>query len=72
MRAAPDGYTVTLCTIGHAITAARIRLPYDPVKDLAPISMLFSGTNYLLVHPSLGVKSLAEFIALAKSKPGSM
>ncbi len=73
-KAAPDGYTLLYGVTGANVIAPAIyrKLPYDPVKDLAPISMLFSGTNYLLVHPSLGVKSLAEFIALAKSKPGSI
>jgi tripartite-type tricarboxylate transporter receptor subunit TctC len=73
-KAAPDGYTLLYGVTGANVIAPAIyrKLPYDPVKDLAPISMLFSGTNYLLVHPSLGVKSLAEFIALAKSRPGSI
>ena len=73
-KSAADGYTLLYGVTGANVIAPAIyrKLPYDPVKDLAPISMLFSGTNYLLVHPSLGVKSLAEFIALAKSKPGSI
>jgi tripartite-type tricarboxylate transporter receptor subunit TctC len=73
-KSAADGYTLLYGVTGANVIAPAIyrKLPYDPVKDLAPISMLFSGTNYLLVHPSLGVKSLAEFIALAKAKPGSI
>ena len=73
-KAAADGYTLLYGVTGANVIAPAIyrKQPYAPVKDLAPISMLFSGTNYLLVHPSLGVKSLAEFIALAKSKPGQL
>src|SRR5712692_3520025 len=65
-RAAPDGYTVGGGTISsHAINAALYpKLPYDPVKDFAPITMLATLPNMLVVHPSLGVASVKELIAL--------
>ncbi len=69
-KANPDGYTVMMVTAGHTINPSVFaRLPYDPVKDLAAITML-SSTPYLFVaHPSLAAKNVAEMIALAKAKP---
>lgn len=66
----PDGYTIMMVTAGHTINpSVFIKLPYDPVKDLAAITML-SSTPYLFVaHPSLPAKNVAELIALAKAKP---
>jgi tripartite-type tricarboxylate transporter receptor subunit TctC len=58
---------------GYAANPAMYKsLPYDQAKDLAPVSMLASGPLVLVVHPSLGVKSVKELIALAKSKPGQI
>lgn len=72
-KATPDGYTILLLSSQFAIGAAmHARLPYDPVKDFAGISQVGSGTVTLLVHPSLGVKSVKEFIALAHAKPGQI
>jgi tripartite-type tricarboxylate transporter receptor subunit TctC len=70
-RAAPDGYTLGGGTISsHAINATLYpRLPYDPLKDFAPITMLATLPNMLIVHPSLNVNSVAELIALLKSNP---
>ena len=73
-RAAPDGYTLFFGTTAtQAITPHYYRkLAYDPVKDFAPISLI-AGAGYLLVvHPSLPVTSLKEFIAFAKAKPGAL
>ncbi|HEX2829141.1 MAG TPA: tripartite tricarboxylate transporter substrate binding protein [Burkholderiales bacterium] len=69
-KASPDGYTVMMVTAGHTINpSVFIKLPYDPVKDLAAVTML-SSTPYLFVaHPSFPAKSVAEVIALAKAKP---
>jgi tripartite-type tricarboxylate transporter receptor subunit TctC len=66
----PDGYTIMMVTAGHTINpSVFIKLPYDPVKDLAAITML-SSTPYLFVaHPSLAANNVAELIALAKAKP---
>lgn len=69
-KSSPDGYTIMMVTAGHTINSSVfIKLPYDPVKDLAAITML-SSTPYLFVaHPSLPAKNVAELIALAKAKP---
>ena len=73
-RAAPDGYTVGGGTISsHAINVSLYsKLPYDPLKDFTPITMLATLPNMLVVHPSLGVNSVAELIALAKANPNKL
>ena len=73
-RAAPDGYTLFLSTNGTvAINPSLYRkLPYDPVKDYAPVSLLGVGPNVLVVHPSLPVKSAKELITLARAHPGKL
>ncbi|MGK9165389.1 tripartite tricarboxylate transporter substrate binding protein [Inquilinus limosus] len=71
-KADPDGYTILMGTIAtHALNPAVMKeMPYDPVKDFAPVSLLVLVPNVLEVHPSLPVKSVQELIALLKSKPG--
>lgn len=71
-RAAPDGYTVLMGTVAtHAINPALYtKMPYDPVKDFAPVSLLVNVPNVVVVHPSLNVKSVSELIALLKANPG--
>src|SRR5437764_5106712 len=73
-RAAADGYTLTLAPVGNLTVSPYIysKLPYDPVKDFAPVTVLAAVPNVLVVHPSLGVKSLHDLIALAKAKPGTL
>jgi tripartite-type tricarboxylate transporter receptor subunit TctC len=73
-RAAPDGYTVGGGTISsHAINVTLYPgLPYDPVKDFAPISQVFVAANILVVHPDVPAHSLTELVALAKAKPGEL
>ena len=72
MRTAPDGYTL-LVTGGTFITGYLIdKLPYEPLRDFAPISLTHRQPNILVVHPSLPVKSVKELIALAKAKPGEL
>ncbi len=71
-KAPPDGHTLLVTTIGFAITAAMQKLPYDPIRDFAPISELASLPLMLVVHPSVPATNLQEFIALAKSKPGAL
>jgi tripartite-type tricarboxylate transporter receptor subunit TctC len=74
-RSAPDGYTLFMGTqsgfVLNAI-AAGPKLGFDPVKDFEPVSMLFSSPLFLVVHPSVEARTLQEFIALAKSKPGKL
>jgi tripartite-type tricarboxylate transporter receptor subunit TctC len=72
-KAPADGYTVLVTTNATiVINPHLVKLPYDPVRDLAPISQLATLPFVLLVHPSLSVKSVAELIALAKAKPGQL
>src|SRR5690606_23136906 len=70
-KSPPDGYTLVMGTIGPiAINPSLLsKMPYDPIRDLAPISQAAVAVNVLVVHPSLPVKSVKEFIALAKSRP---
>jgi len=70
-NAPPDGYTVLLATIGAlAINPSLLKkMPFDPIKDLAPVTRAADSTNILVVHPSVAAKSVKELIALAKSKP---
>ena len=73
-KAAPDGYTLLLSgTAALSINPSlHARLPYDPVKDFTPISLLATAPSILIVHPTLPVKTVKEFIALAKRKPGQL
>jgi tripartite-type tricarboxylate transporter receptor subunit TctC len=72
-KAAPDGHTIHLATIGTLVISPAItQVPYDPVKDFAPISQAVALQNIFIVHPTLPAKSLKEMIALAKAKPGAL
>jgi tripartite-type tricarboxylate transporter receptor subunit TctC len=72
--APPDGYTIHLTSVGPMTVAPAMQktLPYDPKKDIAPITMGVMFPNVIVVNPSLPVKTLAEYVALAKSKPGQL
>jgi tripartite-type tricarboxylate transporter receptor subunit TctC len=71
-RSAPDGYTFAVVTSGHTILPSLANLPWDPVADFAPISMVVSYPLLLVVNPSVPANSIADFIALAKAKPGAL
>ena len=71
-KAPPDGHTLLVTTIGFAINAGLQKLPYDPIEDFTPVTELASLPLVLVVHASLPVTNLQEFIALAKSKPGGL
>ncbi len=72
-RAAPDGYTLLMGISTLAINPAMYRkVPYDALKDLAPISQAVSLSNVLVVHPSLPAKSVKEFVSLVKPRPGQI
>ncbi|MCT9070082.1 Bug family tripartite tricarboxylate transporter substrate binding protein [Cupriavidus gilardii] len=73
-RAPGDGYTLALGTVGtHSINGAVYsKLPYDMVKDFAPVILLATTPNVLVVHPGVPAKTTAELIALAKAKPGAL
>lgn len=71
-RAAPDGYTLWVGQASNLAINQHLmkKLPYDPVKDFTPISLVATSPNLLVVHPSLPVRSIKDLIALAKTKPG--
>jgi tripartite-type tricarboxylate transporter receptor subunit TctC len=72
-RSAPDGYTVLIATTPHAVNPSLFRkLNFDPINDFTMISQLALTQTVLVVHPSLPVKDVKEFIALAKARPGQL
>ncbi|MDP3715142.1 MAG: tripartite tricarboxylate transporter substrate binding protein, partial [Burkholderiales bacterium] len=73
-RSAPDGYTVVMgLTAQLAVNPGLYRkLPYDPVRDFEPITLLANGAYLLVAHPSLPVKSLRDVITIAKKRPGEL
>ncbi len=73
VRAAPDGYTILLVTSTHVMNSLLIpKLPYDSIKDFAPVATLAGYEPVLFLHPSVLANTLQEFIALAKAKPGEL
>jgi tripartite-type tricarboxylate transporter receptor subunit TctC len=72
-KSAPDGYTVLQCTVAQSISQTLYKkLSYDLEKDLVPVAMIALVPNVMEVNPSVPAKSVAEFIALAKSRPGKI
>lgn len=73
-KSPPDGYMLLVGTIASLATNVSLqkKLPYDPVRDFAPITLLATQNLMLLVHPSLPVKTVKELTALAKKRPGSL
>src|SRR5262249_39457751 len=72
-KAPPDGHTILMAASTLAINPVMYKkVPYDPLRDFAPITQAASLANVLVVHPSLPVKSLAELIAYAKARPGEL
>ena len=72
-KAPPDGYTLLQATIAqNAAYAMYAGLTYDPGRDLQPIVLLGESQGVLIVHPSLPVKNVKEFVALAKARPGEL
>ena len=71
-KAAPDGYTLLAVAASVTMSPSLYKLPFDPVRDLAPVSQLTALPNILVAHPSLPVNSVAEFIAYAKARPGQL
>jgi tripartite-type tricarboxylate transporter receptor subunit TctC len=74
VRSAPDGYTVALATMSQAVFNSYLfsKLPYDPLRDLAPIAPMVTGAMALAAHPTFAARSLQEVVAIAKSQPGKL
>lgn len=73
-KAAPDGYTILMAAAGPTVINPSLysKMPYDPVKDLAPVTMLVREHNLMAINPSIPAKTLQEFITYAKSKPNEV
>src|SRR6185503_5729164 len=72
-KARADGYTLLVGSMGVAVNAVLYpRLPYDTVKDLAPVTMLGEQPNILVVHPAVAAKSVGDLVQLARAKPGQI
>jgi tripartite-type tricarboxylate transporter receptor subunit TctC len=72
-KAPPDGYTILMSNTSHSVLPSlHARLPYDPIKDFAPVSLVALTHSLLLVTPSLPVKTVKELIDLAKAQPGKL
>ncbi|HEX4325786.1 MAG TPA: tripartite tricarboxylate transporter substrate binding protein [Burkholderiales bacterium] len=72
VNAAPDGYTILLSTNGTAIQPHLQKLTWDPIKDLAPVSLVATYSLVIAAHPSTPGKTLAEMVAYAKANPGKL
>ncbi len=71
-KSAPDGYTLLILSIANANHPALYKLNYDLLKVIDPVAMIVTSPNAMAVHPDLPAKTLKEYIALAKSKPGEL
>jgi tripartite-type tricarboxylate transporter receptor subunit TctC len=72
-KANPDGYTIVLANVGAlAVNPHILKTPYDPMKDLTPLTMGVVFANVLVVQPDLEVKTLADYVKLAREKPGNI
>ena len=74
VKATPDGYTLLVADVGQVAINPHLfsKLPYQPLKDLAPVSLIGTSPLYLVAHPSVPAKSLKELVALAKKEPGKL
>jgi tripartite-type tricarboxylate transporter receptor subunit TctC len=68
-KSPPDGYTLVLVTTGFTMTPGLQKVPYDPVNDFTPLTLIAVVPNVLVVHPSLPAKSLKDLVALSRSQP---
>jgi tripartite-type tricarboxylate transporter receptor subunit TctC len=72
-KAVPDGYTIVLANVGAlAVNPHMMKLTYDPLHDLVPVSMAAIFANVLVVQPSANIKTLADYVKLAREKPGTV
>ena len=72
VRAPPDGYTLLLITVGNAISTTMFKLNFNFIRDIAPVAGIVGVPFVMEVHPSVPVKTVAEFIAYAKANPGKI
>ncbi len=74
VKSDPDGHTLFLSTVGAVAVSPHIypNMPYDPLRDFAPVAEVVSNTTMLVVNPKLGIKTAKELVALAKDKPGTI
>ena len=68
----PDGYTLTLISVGYTVNPSLYRLKFDPVNDITPITQISQGALVIVVNPSLPARTTQDLIALAKSRPGEL
>lgn len=71
-RAPADGYTISMFTVAQSIAPSVMKLDFDPVKDLTPITLIAKLPSILLVHPALPVRNVKELLALMKKRPGEL
>ena len=71
-KAPNDGYTLGVISIAHSVNPWLYKLGYDPIKSFEPVGLMATGTNVLVIHPSLPARSVKELIAMAKQKPGEL
>src|SRR5881396_4145553 len=73
-KSAPDGYTLLVADVGQVAINPHLfsKLPYQPLKDLAPVSLIGTSPLYLVAHPSVPANTLKELVALAKKEPGKL
>jgi len=72
-RSVPDGYTLGFVSMTHSINVSLYKkLPYDPIADFTPLILVATAANVLVVHPSLGAKTVADLIRIAKARPGQL
>jgi tripartite-type tricarboxylate transporter receptor subunit TctC len=69
-KSAPDGYTLLVVSLAHAVDPWIYKEPFDPIKDFVPVAILATGTNVLTVNPNVPVHSVKELLDLARAKPG--
>src|SRR2546421_6557879 len=71
-KSAPDGHVMLIVPLTFTVSPSLYKLPYDPVKDLLPVTLVASAPLMLVVHPSVPVKSVAELISYAQANPGEL
>jgi tripartite-type tricarboxylate transporter receptor subunit TctC len=71
-KSPPDGYSMVLVTTSFAMTPGMQKVPYDPIRDFTPLTLIAVVPNIVMVHPSLPARSLKELVALARARPGQL